>query len=276
MALVQHALAWEAREPDLYMRVFFGFPFADVPDVGMTVQAMTNGKPELARKAADDVATWAWRRREALLKTATVHPIPHGVQLAKEALARGDWPVVLADHSDRSGSATWLLQQVIAQDLSDVLLATIADRTAVEAVRAKGLKAGDPFDMHVGGLADESAGPPVRIVGTIAGVAQIAGRLWVSVAFGQGNVLLISEYLTQVMDPLDLKAAPGFAIEQFKTFAIKSRVHFRRGFDDSGFAKTILLVEPEQPFLGTVRLEALPYRNVDLSKFYPFGDITFP
>jgi microcystin degradation protein MlrC len=66
--------------------------------------------------------------------------------------------VVLADHSDRSGSATWILQQVIAQDLSDVLLATIADRTAAEAVRAKGLKGGDPFDMDMGGLADESAG----------------------------------------------------------------------------------------------------------------------
>ena len=53
--------------------------------------------------------------------------------------------------------------------------------------------------------------------------------------------------------------------------AIKSRVHFRRGFDDNGFAKTILLVEPEQPFLGTTRLDGLPYENVDLSKFYPYG-----
>src|SRR5207244_11887609 len=43
MDLVQRALTWEAREPDLYMNVFFGFPFADVPDVGMTVQAMANG-----------------------------------------------------------------------------------------------------------------------------------------------------------------------------------------------------------------------------------------
>ncbi|MFL4999117.1 MAG: M81 family metallopeptidase, partial [Xanthobacteraceae bacterium] len=82
--LVQRALTWEAREPDLYLNVFFGFPFADVPDVGMTVQAMANGKPELARRAAEDVATWAWRRREALLKTATVHPIAQGVTLAKE------------------------------------------------------------------------------------------------------------------------------------------------------------------------------------------------
>jgi hypothetical protein len=56
---------------------------------------------------------------------------------------------------------------VIAQDLADVLIATIADRAVVEAVVAKGLKAGDPFDPDVGGLADESAGQPVRIKGTI-------------------------------------------------------------------------------------------------------------
>src|SRR5439155_11713244 len=138
-------------------------------------------------------------------------------------VARDAWPVVLADHSDRSGSATWLLQQVIAQDLADVLIATVADRAAVGAVVAKGLKAGDPFDMDVGGLADESAGQPVRIKGTIGGVGQIARRHWVSVAFGRGNVVLISEYLTQVMDPLDL-TGPGFTIDQFKVFAIKSRV----------------------------------------------------
>ena len=58
--------------------------------------------------------------------------------------------------------------------------------------------------------------------------------------------------------------------------AIKSRVHFRRGFDDNGFAKTILLVEPTEPFLGTVRLDGLPYENVDLKNFYPYGDPGFP
>jgi len=36
------------------------------------------------------------------------------------------------------------------------------------------------------------------------------------------------------------------------------------------------VVEPELPFLGTVPLEALPYRNVDISKFYPYGDVSFP
>jgi microcystin degradation protein MlrC len=270
--LVQRALTWEAREPDLYVNVFFGFAYADVPDVGMTIQAMSNGKPELARKVADDMAAWAWRRREALIGAAKVHSIREGVKLAKEAVAKGATPVVLADHSDRSGSATWLLKEVIAQDLEGVLVATIADRKSIEAVKAKSLKAGDAFDMEVGGRADESAGAPVRVTGKVTAVVQFSGRTWVGVAFGRGCVLLLSEYLTQIMDPADLK----FPIAQFKAFAIKSRVHFRRGFDDSGFAKTILVVEPEQPFLGTVRLDGLPYRNVDFKKFYPYGDVSFP
>ena len=272
MDLVQRALTWEAREPDLYVNVFFGFAYADVPDVGMTIQTTANGKPELARRAADDMAAWAWRRREALVGAAKVHLIPEGVRLARQAIAGGATPVVLADHSDRSGSATWLLKQVIEQDLEGVLFATIADRRATEAVKAEGLKAGDSFDMEVGGRADESAGAPVRVRGTIAGVAHTAGRFWVAVGFGRGNVLLLSEYLTQIMDPKEL----NFPIEQFKAFAIKSRVHFRRGFEDSGFAKTILLVEPVEPFLGTVRLEGLPYSNIDLKKFYPYGDVKFP
>ena len=45
---------------------------------------------------------------------------------------------------------------------------------------------------------------------------------------------------------------------------------------DSGFAKTILLVEPVEPFLGTVRLDGLPYQNVDLKNFYPYGEPKFP
>src|SRR6267154_2995501 len=213
MDLVQRALTWEAREPDVYVNFFFGFPFADVPDVGMTFQVITNGDPELARKIADDMAHTAWRRREALLTSTKVHTIPDGVALAKQAVERGDVPVVLADHSDRSGSATWLRKEIVDQDLSDVLIATIADAKASDALKAKGVKAGDPFDMEVGGLADESAGPPVRLKGTIAGITEAHGMLWPSVAFGKGNIVLLSEYLTQITDPAELKG-PDFRLAQ--------------------------------------------------------------
>ena len=194
--------------------------------------------------------------------------------MAKAAVAQGATPVVLADHSDRSGSATFLLKEIIAQDLSDVIIATIADADATAKVKASGAKGGDPFDMQIGGRVDASAGNPVRISGTIIYAAEAHGQFWVAVKFGRGNVLILSTYLVQMMEPFSLGTG-GIDIAAFKVFAIKSRVHFRRGFDDNGFAKTILLVEPDKPFLGTVHLDALPYENVDLKKYYPYGEPEF-
>jgi microcystin degradation protein MlrC len=129
--------------------------------------------------------------------------------------------------------------------------------------------------MEIGGRVDESAGEPVRIKGTILRAVEGHNQFWVVVEFGRGNVLVLSTYLVQVMEPFSLRNL-GLDIGAFEAMAIKSRVHFRRGFDDNGFARTILLVEPTEPFLGTVRLDKLPYRNVDLNRFYPYGSPNFP
>jgi len=269
MDLVQRALTWEAREPDACVNVYFGFPWSDVPDVGMTMQVVTNNDAVLARRIADDMAGYAWRRREALLHSTTVHSIAAGVALAKQAVAEGAAPVVLADHSDRSGSATWLLREIIAQGLGNTLIATVADAGAIAALADA--NPGDAFDRAVGGLVDASAGEAVRITGNVRRVIDRPGQRWLAIEFGRGNVLVISPYLVQIMEPDTLREI-GLDPGGFEVFAIKSRVHFRRGFDDSGFAPTILLVEPAEPFLGTVRLDALRYENVDLKQFYPFGD----
>ncbi|HEX3350600.1 MAG TPA: M81 family metallopeptidase, partial [Acetobacteraceae bacterium] len=192
MDLVQRALVWEARATDLYVNVFFAFPWSDVPDVGMTIQATTNGDDALARRVADDMAAWAWRRREALLRTTQVHPVADGVSRAKAAVAAGQTPVVLADHSDRSGAATWVLREVIAQGLARTLVVTVADEDAVAALRARGAKAGDAFDMAIGGRLDVSAGEPVRIAGRLLDVRTGRQGPWYFVGFGDGNVVVIS------------------------------------------------------------------------------------
>jgi microcystin degradation protein MlrC len=276
MDLVQRALVWEAREPDVYVNFFYGFAFADVAEVGMCFEVMTNGDPELANHVADDMANTAWRLRKELVYGTKVYLMPAGVKLAKEAAAKKQTPVVLADHSDRTGAATWLLEQVIAQGLSNVLIGTICDEQAIEALRKKGVKVGDAFDMDVGGKLDVSAGKPVRIKGVVNTVSGGNGRgaaksqLWVSVKFGNNNVLIISPFLHQNTDPKDFLEL-GIDANKFDVVAIKSRVHFRRGYYDNGWAKTILLVEPIEPFVGTVRLEALPRKFGDLKKFYPYN-----
>jgi len=128
--------------------------------------------------------------------------------------------------------------------------------------------------MEIGGRADESAGQAVRIQGTVLKAVEGYGQFWVCIGFGRNNVLILTTYLMQLIEPFSLKAL-GLDIATFEVMAIKSRVHFRRGFDDNGFAKTILLVEPAQPFLGTTRLDGLPYRNVDLAQYYPYGNPVF-
>jgi len=284
MDLVQRALVWEAREPDVYVNFFYGFAFMDAADAGMTFQVMTNGDPELAKHIADDMAKTAWRLRDELVHGTKVYRHNEAVKLAKEALQKGAVPFVLADHSDRTGAGTWLLQQIIDQKLSNTLIGTIADEEAINTLRKKGVKVGDAFDMSIGGKLDVSAGKPVRVVGKVytvsgglsRGSSQAGGsQLWVSVKFGDNNVVIISPFLSQIVQPesfTDLGINPA----DFKGFAIKSRVHFRRGFYDSGYAKTILLTEPDDPFVGTVRLEALKYQFLKLDKFYPFGkNVTF-
>lgn len=190
-------------------------------------------------------------------------------------MAKGRVPVVLADYSDRSGSATWLVKEIIAQNLEKSIIATVADRNATAALKAKGVKAGDVVDIEVGGLVDESAGTPVRIQGTIVNAVEAHGQFWAAIAFGQDCVLVLSTYLVQITDPLSLIPL-GLDIDAFQVFAIKSRVHFRRGFHDNGFAKKIVLVEPAAPFLGTVHLDALSYEQIELTKFYQYGDPKFP
>ena len=277
MDLVQRALVWEAREPNVFVNVFFGFPWCDVPDAGMTVQVLTDGRPDLAQQVAQDMAGWIWRRRADLLNTTKLHRMTDGVALARQAVEADRAPVVLADYSDRSGYATWLLREIVTQGLSRTLVATIADPAAVQAVLEAGARPGDPFDREIGGRADESAGEPVRISGTVLGSAEATtpramggGQRWVLVRFGKGNVLVLSPFLVQITEPQELWSL-GLRAEDFDVIAIKSRAHFRRGFDDSGFARTILLVEPDQPFLGTARLEGLRYEHLDLNAFYPYG-----
>lgn len=275
--LVMRALTWEARAVDVYVNVFFGFPWSDVPDVGMTIQVLTNGDADQAQAVANDMAQTAWRRRAELLASAEVLSIEEGVRRASVAVASGQTPVVLADHSDRSGYATWLLREIIAQDLEKTLVATVTDFKAIEALRGRNFAVGEAFDMAIGGLQDESAGEPVRVVGTVKAVSDGPngpGQTWVQVAFGRGNVLVISPYLAQIIELSTLRKV-GVEPAEFDVIAIKSRVHFRRGFDDSGFAKTILLVEPDAPFLGTIRLEGLPYEHVTLTDYYPYGDVGF-
>ncbi|BDB72289.1 microcystinase C [Comamonas thiooxydans] len=279
MDVIQRALVWEARKPDTYVNVFFGFPWADTPDAGMTVQVTTNGNRELAEAVAKDMALAIWRQREALVSAAKVYSIDEGVDMAKASVEKSVVPVVIADHSDRSGYATWVLKSLLDRAPQRTLIASVADGKLVTKLLAESVKVGDAFDYDVGGLADESAGVPIRIKGTVVSIGDAPlgsggqGK-WIAVDFANGNVLVVSAFLMQIIETAQLEDM-GFELSDFDVFIIKSRVHFRRGFHDSGFSPCILLVEPDQPFVGTTRLEGLTYEHLNLKNYYPYDVESF-
>lgn len=272
--VVQRALTWEASQRDAYVSVFFGFPWSDVPDVGATVQVMTNGNQALADEIAEDMAGYMWRLREDLAGAESIVAPAAAVTQAQEATRQGRTPIVLADYSDRTGDATHILSEIVRQDLGGVLYTTLRDERLIAALKTEGAKAGDVFDRDVGGfVTSPDSGKPVRIRGKLVYFGQPPSRSWTTavIEFGRGNWLVITPKLVQITEPEQLRWLPADP-ERFTSWVLKSRAHFRRGFDDTGYAKTILIVDAPGPFLGTVHLDQLPYRHAPLRQLYPYRE----
>ncbi len=270
MDIMERARRWESREEDVYVSVAYGFPWSDVPDVGATVHVMTNDDQELADRIADDMSDFIWRMREGLFGDEPERPEIAASQAAT-AFATGATPVVLADYSDRSGDSTFMLQQVVDKQLSGVLIATVRDERVIEALTQSNAQVGDLFSMEVGGFAAPSSGEPVQIDGTLSYLGEAFGYPKVAVVdFGDRNSLIITPALKQVIWTEEVEFGP-LNPDDFDMFVVKSRVHFRRGFDETGYANTIILVDAPGPFVGTNALDALPYENVTLTDYYPYG-----
>ena len=269
MDIMERARRWEAREPDVFVSVFYGFPWSDVPDVGATIHVMSNDDQALADHIADDMSEFIWRVREDFVGGKFPQP-DEAVAQARIARVAGEVPIVLADYSDRSGDSTFILREIVEQNLGGVLVATLRDENALNALADKDAKAGDPFSMDVGGFMGPASGTPLRIDGTISYIGEGVGFDRVAVVeFGDNNALIITPTLRQVTVTGILKFGPVDP-DDYDVVVVKSRVHFRRGFDETGYAKSIVVVDAPGPFIGTVHLDALPYENVELSDYYPW------
>ncbi len=113
--IMERARRWECRRPDAFVSVFFGFAYADAPDAGATVSVMTNDDQSLADEIADDMAEYIWRVR-AEFAGRKLPTTDEGVALAIAAARAGKTPVVIADHADRTGNSTHILEALIQQE----------------------------------------------------------------------------------------------------------------------------------------------------------------
>ena len=257
MEIMERARIWEERTGDVFVSVAYGFAYADVPDVGATVMVVTNNDQKLAERIADDMSEFIWKKREAFAGK-TLPKTKEGVSDAIAAARAGKTPVVVADHSDRTGNSTWILEELIRQGARNFCVATISDEKAIDEIVSKA-KVGDRVAVNVGGWADQYAGRPVKIDGKVELLGPYQQFKTVAVLlFGDNNRVILTPELHQVTDP-GIFQALGIELARLEIIMLKSRVHFWRGFVEDGLAKTVIVIDA--PGLGPADVRTIPYKN---------------
>ena len=258
MDIMERARRWECRHPGVYASVAFGFAYADVPDAGATVMVVTNNDQQLADRISDDISDYIWRMREEFAGKK-LPKTKKGVELAVQAAEAGKTPVVIADHSDRTGGATHILEELINQGAQNFCIATLRDEKAIAKIKETSQE-GDKITIDVGGYTDKFAGNPVKIKGTVEVLKDYGRRGTVAVLlFGENNRIILTPQLTQVTTP-DYLEPLGIDIDDVHIIVLKSRVHFRRGFYETGLAGAIF--EVDAPGWGPADLSILPYEKI--------------
>jgi microcystin degradation protein MlrC len=120
----------------------------------------------------------------------------------------------------------------------------------------------------VGGYADDFAGNPVRI----DGVVEFLGRMMqfetvAVVRFGEDNRIILTPALHQVTDT-SIFPALGIDFGEVDIVSIKSRVHFWRGYVETGIAGAVVVIDA--PGLGPADLSTVEYKNIP-GDIYPLS-----
>ncbi len=270
---------WEAREEDVYVSVAFGFAYADVPDVGASIIAVTNNDQALAETITHDVSDLVWELRKPLANK-DILDTEDGVKKALTYVKQGETPVVLADHADRLGDSTHVLRTLLNQGATNFAVSTIADPHAVQTLRNR-YEVGDNVTISVGAYTKHKyAGEPVEVTGEIeflgTGDYTLVGPMGkgrnvtlgpaAALHLGNNNHVVISSTLHQVLDSAGFEAF-NIDFDSLDIMVVKSRVHFRAFFEQ--VARKI--IEVDAPGLGPADLIKLNYQNVP-EGMYPLAE----
>eukprot|EP00747_Dinoflagellata_sp_TGD_P216603 gnl/TRDRNA2_/TRDRNA2_89125_c0_seq1.p1 gnl/TRDRNA2_/TRDRNA2_89125_c0~~gnl/TRDRNA2_/TRDRNA2_89125_c0_seq1.p1 ORF type:complete len:520 (+),score=82.85 gnl/TRDRNA2_/TRDRNA2_89125_c0_seq1:41-1600(+) len=258
----QYMLSLERRPGVLNCSVFHGFPWADVPFVGTTVIATTDGDAAMAQAVAKEAASWVWQHRERFQLNVSDDGLPRGgddptrtadVHTASSAVAaamkdeRG--PVVVNEASDNtgcgaSGESTHLLRAMLTAGFEpgEACFGWICDPEVLQ--QAKEAGAGKRITVSLGGKSDPATdGDPIRATAWVRaltdgrspatpGSAYCGGDRFLGVTARlliEGVDVLVNGFRSQCFDESPFLHA-GIDVRQRRVVGIKSATHFRAGW----------------------------------------------
>ncbi|MSR58553.1 MAG: M81 family peptidase [Planctomycetaceae bacterium] len=265
--VIEFVHALEKRPGILSVTVATGFPWADVPNMGVSVIVVADGNQSLAANTAEELANWIWERRERW------HREPLDVSEAlRQGEAQGRFPIILADHADNTGGgapgdSTEILHTFLERRLRDAVVLYIVDPDVAD--RAHAVGPGGVLDIDVGGKSDPIQGPPARMHAVVRAVSDgdftYDGPMYAGLTGNMGRSAWLQQQGVHVVvvTAHEQPLGPAFArtlgldCESMRYIAVKSAVHFRSGFER--FAGSIFNVDARA--IHTHDFKALPYRQ---------------
>ncbi len=268
------AFGQENLNPDiLNVSVVGGFAFGDTPKQCLSVIVTARGKLGPARALAREIAGRAWEFRRRFDRTST--PLEEAVALAKRTGEDASLPsICLADIADNPGggarsNTVWLLEALHAAGAQGVLLANFYDPAL--ALRAREVGEGGEFTAHFNSEETHEFSRELRLPAKVLKVADgefvgkrgiYAGRtisLGPCAALEVGGIrMVVGSRRKQCADPVFFEHV-GLDAAEARTVVLKSRGHFRAGFDLLFPPERI--IEVDTPGLTSINLQHLPYKN---------------
>jgi microcystin degradation protein MlrC len=260
------------RDRVLNVSVMGGFAYADTPFNGLTV-VVTATDQQAANGLARELAEAGWARRERFRPLLT--SLEDATRLAKATENRTRHALAFADVADNPGgggrgNTMWILEAFHRAGVRDALVGVIHDPAL--AVEAHRLGEGARFIARFNrGGGDEFSHPfaaPAEVRRLLSG--SVRGRrgiyanntldLGPSAALdldGIAVVVLSNRY--QCADPVFFEAY-GLDIAATRVVVVKSRGHFRGGFDE--FFRHEDIVEVDAPGLTSPILSRFAWRHM--------------
>ena len=232
----------------LNVSIFGGFVFGDTPKNGVAIVVTGREEEPPARALALELAGRAWSERARYDRRLV--PIEDAVALALAQAADPDRaPVIFSDAGDNpggggGGNTTWLLRALVEAGARGVLYGSFFDPDLARAAHEAGVGAAIDAEFNSTGeteFARRFRTPAVvRAVrdeaiigrrGIYAGRRLALGRMAALEIGGQGGVtVVVISARHQTADPVFFEAL-GLEIGAARTVCVKSRGHFRAGFD---------------------------------------------
>ena len=225
--------------------VFGNFIFSDVPENGISVVVTATSDPDLANRLATEIADMAWERRHEFVRDLT--SMSDAVKIALDQDRR---PVIFSEAGDNpggggSGRTTDLLSELITASAQGVLYGSFFDPELAEDARRAGIGRtfAARFNRNRGTQVWEQWDKPLELEAEVVGLSDgnVVGRhgmlegrrmhLGTSalLRIGGVHVVVISDR-AQTSDPMFFEMF-GLDIADAHTVIVKSRGHFRAGFD---------------------------------------------